>query len=652
MPKLQTIAVFLLACALPTAACAQAASIGSFFGHFTQRWRPRYAPNVVFEDSPRLDRLMRAGQIYLSLNDAIALALENNLDLEGARVNPKLQVANLKRAEAGQLLRNVNSSISQGPSSASLGVGAGSTLGASSVGGSGSGQGGVLSGLNVQLAGSSIPNLDPVLTANWQAAHQTQIYTSSFTTGSNSVVSTYQGFNWQLSKGFLTGTNVSLSMNNTIGLNQNSYQNQFNPTNTSALSLTVSQNLLQGFGLAVNNRAIRVSRNQLRISELAFQQQVTATITNVVNLYWDLVTYNDSMRVKQRSLELSKQLLEDSKRRAALGGIAEIDIVQAEAEMEAAQQDVITAELQVLQQETILKSVLTRTGADNPRVTSARVIPTDPIRIPDKEPVRPVQDIVADALTNRPEVEQSRIGLENSRISMLGTKSALLPSLQAFVNMTNNATAGQVNSIPIPLTDSTGAPLYIDGVPQFYTRTPQSVNQFFLGGYGTVLGQLFNRNFPNYSVGFQLSVPLRNRSAQADLVTDQLNYRQSDIQDKQLRNNIKLNALNAVTALRQARAAYETSVRARKLQEQTFTGQRRRYELGTLDMTTVVIGQRDVVARELSEVNALSQYVHARTNVQQLTAEILEAYNVNLGEAQTGIVGREPDVIPVRDGGR
>ena len=328
---------------------------------FTQRWRPRVSPKTFFEDSPRIDRLMRAGNLYLSLRDAIALALENNLDLENARVNPKLQESNLRRAEAGQLLRNVSTSISQGPSSASLGVGAGaSALGAGSVGGGG-GQGGVLSGLNVQLAGSSIPNLDPTLTTSWQVAHQTQIYTSSFTTGSNSVTSNYQGFNWQLSKGLPHRHERQHEHEQHHRAEPELYQNQFNPTTTASLSLTVSQNLLQGFGLAVNNRSIRVARNQLKTSDLTFQQQVIATVTNVVNLYWDLVTYNDTLRIRQQSSSSTSSFYEDNKRRAELGAIAEIEIVQAEAEMESAQQDVTTAELQVLQQETILKSVLTRT---------------------------------------------------------------------------------------------------------------------------------------------------------------------------------------------------------------------------------------------------------------------------------------------------
>jgi outer membrane protein TolC len=176
--------------------------------------------------------------------------------------------------------------------------------------------------------------------------------------------------------------------------------------------------------------------------------------------------------------------------------------------------------------------------------------------------------------------------------------------------------------------------------------TAGDVNDYFLGGYGTALGQIFRRNFPNYSASISLTIPLRNRAAQADLVTDELNYRQSEIQDKQLRNNIKLNVLNAYTALRQSKAAYESAVTARKLQDETLAGTRRKYELGTSTITDVVIAQRDDTTRNLAEVDARRSYIDARTSLKQQLGTILEDYDVNIDEAKRGQVGREPD-LPV-----
>ena len=610
---------------------------GVWYG-LTRNYRPTPVPKISFEDSPRLEKLMRADRIYLSLRDAIALALENNLDIETARITPKLQETNLQRASAGALLRNVSSSVTSGPSSASLGV----LSGANSLGGgsasSNTGTGGVLSGLSVQLAGSAIPNLDPSFVINSQFAHQTSPQSSSFVTGTNFLTTEYKALNYGIQQGFLTGTNVSVGMSNTIGLKQNSPNNDFNPTTNASLQFSVSQNLLQGFGLAVNNRAIRVAKNQLHISDLTFKQQVIATVTSVVNLYWDLVSFNESFKVKQQTLELNTSLYGDNKRRAELGALAEIDIIQAESEMKSSQQDVITAETQVIQQENILKSVLTRTGLDNTAIATARIVPTDSPEIPPQEAVLPIQDLVGQAFQNRTELEQSRIAMEDSRISMLGTRNALLPTLSVFANASNSALAGQVNTLPVTVN--------INGQQFVTTRTSTNVNQYFLGGYGTILSQLFGRNFPNYSAGFQFSLPIRNRAAQADLVTDELNYRSQQIQDKQLQNNIKLNVLNAQTALRQARAAYETAVVARKLQEQTLAGERRKYELGTSSILNVVIVQRDTTGRQLSEVDARNQYVRARSALQQVLGTTLEDHNVSIDEAKKGVVGREPDLIP------
>ncbi|MGD0496838.1 MAG: TolC family protein [Bryobacteraceae bacterium] len=606
---------------------------------FSRDYLARPARPVSWADSDRLERLMRAGNIYLSLRDALALALENNLDIESARYNPPQAEANLLRASAGQLLTNVSTSIAAGPSSVSSGGvlagsgGFGSGAATSTVGG----QQGVLSGLNVQLAGSAIPNLDPVFYTAESFSHATTPLTSAFSAGTNALVTSQKGWTYGIQQGFLTGTTATLGMTNTFGYWQNAPNNDFNPTTSASLSLQITQNLLKGFRPSINNRAIRVAKNQLRVSDLAFEQQVITTVGNVVSLYWDLVSYDDVLKIRQHTLELNTSLYEDNKRRAELGAIAPIDIIQAEAEMKGAQQDVKSAESAVLQQEMVLKGVLTRGGLDNLAIATARIIPTDHYDMPAQEAVRPVQDLIAEALANRPELEQSRIGLEDTRINMSGVKDALLPTLSVSLSASNTGQAGQVNTIPyIPTGGSVAIP-----------HDPTKVNSFFLGGYGSVLDQMFSRKFPNYSASFALTIPIRNRSAQADLIAQELQYRQSEIQDKQLRNNVKINVMNNYTALTEARAAWENAVEARRLQEQTQTGTRRKYELGTATILDVVVTQQTTVARELSETNALNQYIHSRLNLQGVLGRVLTDYNVSIDDAKKGVVGREPDIIPV-----
>jgi len=620
--------------ALP--AWGQVQAVSSFTNGFLSRYRPRAVAPVSFYDSPRIERLLRAGSIYLSLRDAIALALENNLDIEVARYYPKLALSDLQRASDGQLLRNVSTNISQGPNSASLNV----LAGASAVNGGAGGPGvnnpnnGVLSGLNVQLAGSAIPNLEPLFYSAAGYSHQTQLLTSTSFTGIPTLVDSYQNLVYGVQQSYWTGTTASLALSSILGYRQNAPTAILNPYDQGTLSLNISQNLLNGFGLAVNKRAYHKARNNLTANDLTFKQQVIATVANVVNLYWDLVSFNNSLKVDQHTLELDTKLYHDNQRRAELGAIAPIDIIQAEAEMKTAQQNVITQESQVLQQEMILKSVITRSGLDNPAVALARIVPTDHIDVPAEEPVVPVQDLVSQAIAARPEVHQQEISLENSRLDLLGTKNNLLPTLQAYANFSNVGQAGSITTI------SEAQAL----CP--YGSLIYCAAGLHVGGYGSVLSQVLSRKYPNYNVGFQLTVPLRNKANQADEITNELQFRQQQIQAKQVSNNIKLNVINAWTALRQARAAYDTAVEARKLQDQTLAGTQRKYELGTSSITDVLIAQRDDTTRQLSEVDALDQYERARTQLQQVMGTTLENNDVNLDEAKNGQVSRQPDPIP------
>ena len=644
MIRLRSITAILLCGATAVPGFAQTPEIaadgdGGFFSSLTRNYRPRPVPAPGFADSSRIDGLMRAGTLYLSLRDAIALALENNLDIENARYTPRLADANVLRASAGTLLRNVSNNIAQGPSSAALGVSTGALLGSAGTGAGGGAQTGVLSGLSVQLAGTAIPNLDPTVFANAQFTHQTQIQTATNITGTSFLTNQFKSANYGISKGFLTGTNVSLGMGNTLGVKQNSPFNNFNPFSQANLQFAIQQNLLQGFRPSVNNRAIRVAKNQRHISDLTFQNQVMTTVANVVGLYWDLVSFIDTLKIRQQTLDLNTRLYTNNQRRAELGAIAPIDIIQAQAEMKSSQQDVTNAQTQVLQQEMILKSVLTRGGLDNLAIVDAHMAPTDHFEIPAQEQIRPIQDLIAEAVANRPDVEQSSLGLEDARINMKGTRDAMLPQLTAFANLQNSGLAGQPNALPVPVT-------LPNGTTTTFVRGSGDVPGFLLGGYGTVLSQILSRNFPNYTAGVQLNIPIRNRSAQADFITDELNYRQSQIQDKQLHNSIKLNVVNTRTALTQARSAYDTSVEARQLQDQTLAGTRRRYELGTATILDVVITQRDATTRELAEVQALNQYIHAKVNLETVLGEILKNYDVSIDEAVKGQVSRPPDPIP------
>jgi outer membrane protein TolC len=604
-----------------------------FWSRFAAKYMPTDIPHTQFVNSGRIDSLMRAGNIYLSLQDAIALALENNLDIEYHRYDRRQAETDQLRASAGQLLRFSGGNIRAGFNSASSGVLAGSsTLGG---GGGGGGQNSILSGFSIQAAGSSIPNLEPLAFVSWQASHQTRPLTSSVSTGTNYLISSAHSLNYGVQKSFITGTRVTANLYQQ-SLSQNAPANSYNPSLTGNAEISISQPLLQGFGVATNRRTITIAKNNLTVADLNFRLQVIATVKNVIDLYWDLVSLNDNLRAKQRALEIAQKLYDDNRKRLGIGAIAPIDIVQAEAGVQTAQLDQRQASAQVLQQELILKSALTRTGVDSATVLDAHIVPTDSIQVPESEAIRPIQDMVAEALSSRSELRVSQINMENSRINMKGVKNAMRPGLDVFVDMQNNALAGAVNNLPIPV----GA----DGLPLFSRGT---TNSYFLGNWGTVFSQLLGRNFPTYSAGFNLNIPLSNSAARADMIKNQLDYRQAEIDAKQAENSVRLNVVNARIALEQARASYETAVKARKLQEQTFAGTQRKYELGTSTFTDVALLQRDVVTSQTAENNALNGYIKARNNLDQVLGRLLDVNNIDLKEAYAGKVQRAPSALPV-----
>ena len=249
-------------------------------------------------------------------------------------------------------------------------------------------------------------------------------------------------------------------MSSIFNYNQNATTAIFNPYDSGSLGLTITQPLLNGFGVALNQRSYHKAKNNLKANDLQFKNQVISTVASVVNLYWDLVTFNNDLKIKQQTFELDQRLYDDNKRRAELGAIAPIDIIQAEADMKAAEQDVIAQESQVLQQEMILKNYLTRSGLDVPAISSARIVPTDHIVVPEKEPISPVQDLEAEALLNRPEVQQNQISLENARLDLKGVRNNLLPTLSATASFSNAGQGGSITNVPQP-TPAPTAPSFI-----------------------------------------------------------------------------------------------------------------------------------------------------------------------------------------------
>jgi outer membrane protein len=598
-----------------------------WYSTFTAKYDPKIVPPISVSNSSRIDSLLRGGNLYLSLQDAIALALENNIDIEVQRYGFLIAEQNLKMAQAGSSAGNVNTSVAGTTASAGApGGGAGLTNagGGNTVSTAG--------GVNTNVAGGTgIPSFDPVLTGTLQWGHTTTPQQNTVQTGTTSLITQSKLYNFGVSQGFISGGTATLSFNNTVQ-DQNAIRNSFNPATTSSLDLQFSQPLLQGFGFAINNRNIRIAKNNIRVNDYAFQQQVISTVANVVQLYWNLVSYIEQVGVVQQTLAYSQKLLEDNRKQVEIGTLAPVEVTRAAAEVASDEQNLLIAQTTVRQQEVILKNAISRNGIASPAIAEAHIIPTDRIHVPDVEPVRPMQDLVTEALDRRPDLAQTRIQLDNSKISLTGVRDAMRPSLNLIGDLRNNGLSGTPNLLA-PSTTSTNS----------FSSAP---DPFFVGGYGNVLTQLFSRNFPTYSVGAQLNIPLRNRAAQANMAVAQLQLRQSELEVQKNVNQIRQDVSNALIAIDQARARYDSAEKSVVLEQQLLDAEQKKLAVGTSTPILVISVQRDLANAQLTDVQALTAYGLAKEQLQQALGTILDENHIQVDEAKAGHVSRQPDPIP------
>ncbi|HTR35911.1 MAG TPA: TolC family protein [Bryobacteraceae bacterium] len=575
----------------------------------------RVVSPATLTDSPRLESLIRAGNLYLSVQDVIALALENNVDIAIQRYGPFLAREVLRRAQGGGFLRSVGQPISPGPVSVSL-----EGVNVNAVGlpesGSGVGSGG---GIVIQL-GTPPPNLDPVIFAYANFQHSTTPLSNVFLSEIPFLLNNTRFFQAGYAQSFASGTSAQLTFASSRNA-MNSPANVVNPYTNGYLDLYVTQNLLQGFSAAVNNRNIRVAKNNMKVTDLQLKRQVITTVSAVLNLYWDLVSFNDDVRIKQEALDTAQQLYNGNKQQVALGTLPEIEVTRAAAEVSNAKENLLIAQTNVAQQETVLKNALSRNGAASAELDNVHIIPLNHIVVPATEQLKPTDDLIREALTRRPEIEQTKINIESSIINLGGTRNELLPVLQAFVEFTNNGLTGPPNA----LNGGGGGP-------------PPPI---LVGGYGSLLGQIFRRNFPNYSAGFSLNITLRNRQAQADYVTDQLSLRQSQLQYQKVVSQVRVDVKNAVIGLQQARARYETAAATRTLAQQTLEAEQNRFKFGESTIATVVQAQRDLATDQSAEIQAMANYTHARAAFEEAVGQTLDVNGISMDEASAGRVARQ-----------
>src|SRR6266404_440343 len=579
------------------------------------------APNLA--NTPRIEQLMHDGKLYISMNDAIALALENNLDIAIARYNLNIADTDIWRAKAGAATRGVNTGIVQGtPGGTGAGVGSTSTGGGAGgttagTGGAGSGTSGLVT--STTGVGAAIPSFDPILTGTVQIDRNKTLPTNVFADPFTATNTTTADFSYQ--QGFHTGTNLSVGFNNTRTSTSSTFVER-SPLLTPNFRATLNQPLLSGFGLLPNTRFIRIAKNNREISDVAFRLQVVTTVNQIQNIYWDLVNAYENVKVQQDSLALAQKTLSDNQKQVEIGTLAPIEVVRARSVVATNQQSLIVAQTNLQLQQLLVKNALSRTLVD-PVLADAEVIPTDTMLVPDNEPVVPIQDLVNEALSHRAELAESRIDLTNRDINTRSAKNALLPTLNLFAYYGGSGLGGDPN---------------LNCVPPSCTPPPCPT------GYGGTLNQLIDSTAPSKGVGLQLNIPIRNRSAQADQVRAELEYRQAQMRLQQQENQIRIEVRNAQFSVQQNRASVEAARAAVELGKQSLDAEQKKYSLGASTTTLVLQNERDLTQAQSNLVSANSAYEKARVELDRATGATLDRLGILMADAERGQVTRMPSV--------
>lgn len=607
----------------------------SSFPHVLQPYMARDLAQPNFANSPRIDSLMRDGKIYLSIDDAVALALENNLDIDIARYNLNIAATDLLRAKSGANILGVNTGIVQNTPGSGVG-GLGGTVG-SGTGGTTVAAGGAGTGTNGLVAstlgiGSTITPFDPSLTGTLQFDRNDSESTSALSPVPILSQDTYTA-NFGYTQGFAWGTTLTAGFNNTH-LTTNNPTSLLSPSLASNFQMRLTQNLLQGFGSLPNTRFIRIAKNNREISDVAFRLQVLTTVDQIENIYWDLVFAYENVRVQEESLTYAQKALEDSKRQAQVGTAPPIQVVSSQSIVATVQQNLIVAQNNLQLQELLMKNALSRSNED-PVLGEADVVPTSTMQLPEQEPVVPIQDLIGQAMQHRAELSESRIDLNSRNISNKAVRNALLPTLDAFAYYGGSGVGGNI-ALPA-CTGGTATGTCYSTVPPPFTNT-NTVS------YGSTLTQLVNGTAPDKGIGLSLNIPLRNREAQANEVRAQLEYRQAQVRLQQLENQIRIEVRNAQFDVKQNRVAVQAAQSAVDLARQTLDADQQKLRVGLTTQTAILQDAATLTTGESNLVSAKAAYEKSRIELDRATGLLLDHAGIDVADATRGQVTHLPNV--------
>ena len=588
------------------------------------------APNLA--NTPRIDQLMHDGKLYISMNDAVALALENNLDIAIARYNLNIADTDIWRAKAGSSILGVNSGVVQntpGGGVGGLGTQVGSGQGGTSVaaGGAGTGSGGLV--VSTLGSGPLITSFDPILTGTLQLDRFRNLCSNPFCVVSDTNTATA---NFAYTQGFQWGTNLAVGFNNNR-VTSGSLLTSLSPALNSNFRAQITQHLLQGFGFAPNTRFIQIAKNNREISDVAFRWQITNTVDQIENMYWDLVFAYENVRVQQEQLTFAQKTLSDNRKQVEIGTLAPIEVVRAQSTVATNQQTLTLALTNLELQQLLMKNALSRTLVD-PVLADAEVIPTSTMEMPAQEAVVPTQDLVNEALSHRPELAEARINLSNTDISNKAIRSALLPTVDLFAYYSGSGLGGSQNPnyLCMPSVDPSNP-----NCPPHFTPAPNV-------SYGSTLDQLGSSIAPDKGAGITINIPLRNRAAQATQVRSEFEYRQAQLRIQQIENQVRIEVRNAQFGVQQNRASVASAQAALDLGRQSLDAEQKKYALGASTSTLVLQNQAAMSQAEVTLLSAEALYEKAEVELDRAIGLLLDHAGIVIADAERGEVTHAPNI--------
>jgi outer membrane protein len=592
-------------------------SIGQFsFRHFTLPYTPIDVPEPMLTNSPRIDQLVQNGKLMLSLDDAISLALENNMDIAVQRFTPWLDETALLRARSG-----INGRLAFDP---------------------------VLTGTGY-ISESSTPVNNPFL-----AGIDTGV-TSTLPIAPNLIGHNGVG-NFNYTQGFTPGTQLQVTFNNTRS-SINFPGDLFNPYAESSLAVQVTQPLLNGFGKLPNTRFILEAKNSVKVGQSQFSQQVINSVTQVSNDYWELVYARENVKVEQASVAVDQQLYENNKKQLEIGTMAPLDVITAQSQLATDQQAVVQAQTTQLQDETTLLVAITKDPLAM-TLSGIEIVPTTPISTPEIVENIPLQTAVQEAWQKRPELQQAALNLKNAEVEVKYTKNELLPAVNVFglyeqigiagasSSTTSNPTGFEsILTEPVLFANGTQATAGTPAQPIFVgAQTFSNVTTSRTGGLADAWSSMIHNNYPTYEAGINFTLPVRNRAAQADNAQAALTQRLQQTQYRQTQNVIVLNVRQALIALVQGRAAVTAAQQAESLAQQTLDDEQKKYQLGASTSYNVVLRTRDLTAAEGTLLRDRTNLIEAEVNFNQAMGRTLDANQITIADLARGKISRVPNI--------